>query len=461
MNTLIIGGGKTGEELIASLLSEGHNLSVIDPLSSVIYDLQEAYDVIGICGSGVVLETLHEAQADKADLVIACTSQDEINILACVIAKRIGAKNCVARVRNPELNRQIDFMRQDLGIDTMVNPDYSAAHAISRMLRIPSAMKVDSFANGRIDMVQLKITENSPLAGVSLLQLKSIYKTRVLVCAVQCAAENGGDGEVIVPSASYVIRPGDILNLTATHSAIHRFFREIGAVGDPIKNVMIIGGSRIAYYLARNLTESGMRVKIIEKNRDRCVELSRELPKARIINGDGTDHELLVEEGIRDMDACIALTGMDEGNMVLSLYAAGEGVQKVIPKITKKTLHSMALGIHLDSAVSPLQLTADVIVSYARALGQSSKSSAIRTLYKLVGGKVEAMEFVATADSSVIGIPLIELHLKKNLLIGGIVRGSTMIFPGASDTIKAGDIVVVVTTNLYISTLDGILEARA
>ncbi len=453
MNIIIIGCGKTGEELIGALLAEDHNISVIDTLPSVINEVQENYDVIGICGSGAVTDTLREADVGKADLVISCTSQDELNVLACTIAKRLGAGNCVARVRNPDLHAQIQFMRREFGIDNMFNPDYSAANAISRILRIPGAIKVDSFASGRIDIVELKVTEKSPLAGLALMQFPAKFKTRVLVCTVQCA----GSDRVLVPSGAYVIKAGDVLNLTATHGDIYRFFREIGELAEPIRDVMLIGGSRIAYYLTKMLTESGMRVKIIEADRNRCLELARELPKARIIHGDGTDHELLVEEGIRDMDACIPLTNMDEGNMILSLYALSEGVQKVIPKIDKKTLLGMANGIQLNSGISPNQLMANVMISYARALGQSG-NSAIRTLYKLLDGRVEAMEFVAKETPGVTGIPLCELQLKKNLLIAGIVRGSQIIYPGANDVIKPGDVVIVVTTNLYISSLDGILE---
>lgn len=454
MNIIIIGAGKTGEELIASLLAEDHDIAVIDPLYSVIENIQESYDVLGICGSGVVTETLREAGAADADLVIACTPQDEINVLSCVISKRLGAKSCIARVRNPELNAQTHFMRRELGIDTMMNPDYYAAHAISRILRIPSASKVDSFAGGRLDMVQLKIAADCPLVGTALFQLPSRCKTRVLVCAVQGA----GGSDAFVPSAGYVIQAGDILSLTATHGDIHDFFREIGALSEPIRDVLLVGGSRIAYYLAKTLLESGMRVKIVEHNQNRCVELSRELPKARIICADGTNHEILIEEGVRDMDACIALTGMDEGNMILSLYAVSEGVGKVIPKINKTALLTMASHVGLDSAISPEQLTADMIVSYVRAMGQSGSNSAIRTLYKLLDGQIEAMEFMVQEESaSVIGIPLSQMKLKKNLLIAGIVRGSQVIYPGANDQLYAGDIVIVVTSNRHLSALTEIL----
>lgn len=454
MNIIIIGVGKTGEELIASLLAEGHDIAVIDPLYSVIENILDTYDVMGICGSGVVTETLEKAGADVADLVIACTPQDEINVLSCVIAKQLGCKSCIARVRNPELNAQTRFMQQKLGIDTMMNPDYYAAHAISRILRIPSASKVDSFAGGKLDMVQLKVAADCPLVGTALFQLPSRCRTRVLVCAVQCA----GHQAAIVPSAGYVIQAGDILSLTATHADIHRFFREIGALSEPIRDVLLVGGSRIAYYLAKNLVESGLHVKIIEEDHDRCVELSRELPHARIICADGTNHEILIEEGIRDMDACIALTGMDEGNIILSLYALSEGVGKVIPKINKTALLTMSSHVGLDSAISPEQLTADMIVSYVRALGQSGSDSAIQTLYKLLDGQIEAMEFLVQEESvSMTGIPLSEMHLKKNLLIAGIVRESQVIYPGANDQFCVGDTVVVVTANLRLSTLREIL----
>ena len=453
MKIIIIGAGKTGEELIHSLLAEGHDIAVIEPKYSVIENILESYDVLGICGSGVVTETLCQAGAADADLVIACTPQDEINVLSCVIARRLGVKSCIARVRNPELNSQTQFMRRELGIDTMINPDYYAAFAISRILRIPSASKVDSFAGGRLDMVQLRVAPDCPLVGTALYQLPTVCKTRVLVCAVQSSST----AEAIVPNAGYVIQAGDVLSLTANHGDIHAFFREIGVLSEPIRNVLLVGGSRIAYYLAKTLLESGMRVKIVEQNEARCTELARELPKARIILGDGTDHELLIEEGIRDMDACIALTNMDEGNMILSLYARSEGVSKVIPKINQAALMNISSHVGLDSAVSPELLTADMIVSYVRALGQSG-DSAIRTLYKLLDGQIEAMEFMVQEETaSVIGIPLSQMRLKKNLLIAGIVRGSQIIYPGANDQFRPGDIVVVVSSALHLSALSEIL----
>ncbi len=454
MNIIIIGAGKTGEELILSLLSEGHDISVVDPSYSVMEHILDTYDVNGVCGSGVIISTLAEAGCDDADLVIACTPQDEINVLSCVIAKKLGAKNCVARVRNPQLNPQTRFMRSELGIDTLFNPDQNAAHAISRILRIPSAAKVDTFAGGKLDLMQLKIASDSPLVGTALFQLPSKCKTRVLVCGVQPV-----DGtDAFVPSAGYVIGAGDILSITATHGDIHRFLRETGNGAEPIRDVMLIGGSRIAYYLAEALLDGGMRVKIIEQNRVRCEELARELSKARIICGDGSDHELLISEGIRDMDACISLTGMDEGNMILSLYAVSEGVGKVIPKINKLPLLTMAAHAGLDSAVCPEQLTADMIVSYVRALGQSGEDSAVRTLYKLLDGQIEALEFVVQEETvEVLDTPLSQMKLKKNLLIAGIVRGSQVIYPGASDQFRPGDIVVVVTSNRHLSSLAEIL----
>ncbi len=463
MNIIIIGAGKTGEELILSLLAEGHDIAVVDPSYSVMEHILDTYDVIGVCGSGVITATLAEAKCEDADLVIACTPQDEINVLSCVIARKIGAKNCVARVRNPQLNAQTRFMRSELGIDTMFNPDQTAAHAISRILRIPSAAKVDTFAGGKLDLMQLKIGADSPLVGTALFQLPSKCKTRVLVCAVQPAQPyTADDGEettdAFVPSAGYVIGAGDILSITATHGDIHRFLRETGNMAEPVRDVLLIGGSRIAYYLTQTLLDSGMHVKIIEQNRERCEELARELPKARIIFGDGSNHELLISEGIRDMDACVPLTGMDEGNMILSLYAAGEGVGKVIPKINKIALLAMAAHAGLDSAVCPEQLTADMIVSYVRALGQSGDDSAVRTLYKLLDGQIEALEFAVQEETvEVLDTPLSRMKLKKNLLIAGIVRGSQVIYPGANDQFRPGDVVVVVTSNRHLSSLAEIL----
>jgi trk system potassium uptake protein TrkA len=408
--------------------------------------------VLGICGSGAAADVLMRAGVSGCEVFIATAESDEINILSCVIAKKLGAKRCIARVRDPSLSTQMNFMSRELGLSLMVNPEYYASREISRLLRMPSAIETDSFAHGRIDLVKIKVAQGSVLDGLKLRDMPSTVKSRVLVCAVQ--PDKGTDP--IIPDGDYTLHAGDKVHFTASHAGMSSFLKEIGMISHKIKNVMIIGGGRVSYYLARLLCESGMSVKILEHDKARCIELAKMLPKATIINADGTNQELLSEQGLGSADACIALTGVDEDNTIISLYATLCGVFKVITKINKPQLRSMAESVGLESIVSPKQITAETITSYVRAQREDSKSQ-LRTLYKLVDGSVEAMEFIAQAESRVVGKTLAELKLKSNLLIAGIFRAGKVVFPRGSDKIEAGDFVIVVTKGLHISSLDEIL----
>lgn len=450
MKIILVGGGKVGLTLAEFLRAENHDISLVDLNSRLVDDAATEYDILGVVGSGSCCDDLKTAGAEKADLLIATTSEDELNILACIIAGKMGTRRCIARVRDPNLMGQLPFMRDKLGISAMVNPELYAAGEISRMIRMPSAIRVDSFAKGRIDLAEIKIEPESLLDGLKLNQLPSVLRSKLLVCAVN------RDGDVAIPNGDFLLKAGDRIYVTAPHVALASFFREQGMVTQRIRSVMIVGGGRIAYYLTRQLLDSGISVKIIEENHDRCLELSNSFPKAKIICADGTNQDILIGEGLGSVDAFVALTGVDEENIILSMYANQQGAAKVITKINKPSLKQMAESVGLDSLISPKLLTANMIVQYVRAV-QNSGGSNISTLYKLVDGKVEAIEFVAKAGSRVLNIPLKSLSLKRDLLIAGIIRENRTVIPSGNDCIEPGDSVIVVTANCYFRDLDDIL----
>ncbi len=450
MKIIIVGGGKVGLTLAETLRAEDHDISLIDPDAAVLEYVSTEYDILGVQGSGVCCGDLKEAGADRADLLIATSSQDELNILSCVIASRMGTNRCIARVRDPNLTGQLPFMRDKLGLSSMVNPELYAAGEISRIIRMPSAIRVDSFAKGRIDLAEIKVEADSSLAGQKLSQLPSIFKSKLLICAVN------RENDVIIPSGDFVLEAGDKIHVTAPHADLASFFKQIGMTTHKIRNVMIVGGGRIAYYLTRQLLDSGIAVKIIEIDRDRCAELSNAFPKAKVICADGTNQDTLISEGLSSVNAFVALTGVDEENIILSMYAKQQGAAKVITKINKPSLKQMTESVGLDSLISPKMLTANMIVRYVRAV-QNSEGSNISTLYKLLDGQVEAIEFVAREGSRVLDEPLVHLQLKKDLLIAGIIRGGKVIIPSGRDCIEAGDSVIVVTANRYFRDLDEIL----
>ena len=451
MKIIIVGAGKVGIALVSELCRESHEISVIDPNPDVIDYISTEFDVFAIEGTGCCCEDLKSAGADRADLLIASSSLDEINILACTIAKKMGTKRCIARIRDPKLSSQFPFLREELGLTNMVNPELYAANEISRIIRTPAAVKVESFAKGRIDLAEIKITQGSRLDGVSLYMLPKMIKSKLLICAVERGSE------VMIPSGDFALQAGDHIHVTATHQDLAEFFKEQGTPMQRIRSVLIIGGGRIAYYLTRQMLDSGISVKIIEINRERCLELSNAFPKAKIICADGTDQDLLIAEGLCSADACVALTGIDEENIILSMYAASQCDAKVITKVSKKSLRKMTASVGLDSLISPQQLTANMIVQYVRGL-QNAGGSSITTLHKLVDNRVEAIEFTASGNSKILNVPLKELKLKRDLLIAGIIRGNKVIIPNGDVSIMRDDSVVVVTTNRYFQDLDDIVQ---
>lgn len=452
MNIIIVGAGKLGADLAISLSNEEHNVTVVDTNSQKLTVLAENYDIQAICGSGTHIDIMKEAVTEKADLVVSTTHSDENNILVCLIAKKLGAKNTIARVRNPEYNDQFEFMRNELGISFMINPDFSAALEISRIIQFPDVSNIETFANGHIDMAEYKINEGSALCGKSISSISIGKNDNMLICAVE------RDGDVFIPNGDFVLRAKDRIHITGKHKELEQIGKSfISSRKHNIKNVMIIGCSRTSVYLADMLVALGKNVVIVEKDYSKCSSVFDMVPDATVINGDANDHDFLISEGLEKMDAVIALTDIDETNMLVSLYANKTGVGKTVTKINNNNLTKMLDDIGLDTVVSVSDISVSTITQYVRAR-QNVSSSYMKTLYKLVGGKVEAAEFLAGDYVSFLGVPLSKLKIKKNVLIAAINRKNKTIFPGGNDCVENGDLVVVVSKDKRVNNLNDILQ---
>lgn len=453
MKIVIIGDGKVGYKLAKQLSSEKYDIILIDNNEEKLRKSIERMDVFCVAGEGGSVEVQQRADVPHADLVIACTSTDECNMLSCLIARRLGARHTIARVRNPIYYKQIDFLKKDLHLSMVVNPELIVAGDITRLLLFPDASKVETFVKGRVELVEFPI-HCGKLEGLSLSELYARFQVQVLVCAVE-------SGEtVLIPDGDYILKAGDKLHIAASHQNMEQFFKKIALRKEKIKNAMICGGGRVAYYLASQLCNLGMNVKIIERNRERCEELCELLPKATIINGDATEHDLLIEEGIEKTDAFIALTGMDEENIIMSLFASKQSVSKVIVKINEDRRAMMIDELGLDSIVSAKIATADAILGYVRARRNSQCSANVETMYQLLDGRVEALEFIIKSENAYTGVPLKDLNLKVNNIIACIARGRKIIIPNGDDSIQVGDSVVIITMTKQIRDLDDILVKR-
>lgn len=439
MRIVIIGVGKVGSTVAEYLAKEDHEVVVVDQDPDVVEWISNRYDVLGVTGNGASLKVQKEAGINRANLVIAMTSRDELNILCCIIARKNGAEHVIARVRNPDYFDQMMFLQGELGLSMAVNPEMESANAISRMLRFPSATKLEVFAKGRLEMAEVTLPKDTVLDGVSLRELPGKLGVQVLVCAVQRSQE------VIIPSGNFVLRGGDHINISATHKNMSAFFKKNGLYRDSVRSVLIVGGGRIAYYLAVQLLRLGMNVKIIEQDRAIAESLSEQLPKAAVLHGDGTDQELLMEEGIGGVDACVALTGVDEENIIVSMFANTQHVKKVITKVNRTNLLDIMRSVGIESVVSPRSVIGDRILRYIRALA-NSHGSEIQTLYKLLDGRMEALEFRVGENAPFVRKTLQELTFRKGVLIAGIVRDGKLIHPQGSDYMLPGDLVTVVTT---------------
>ncbi len=452
MKIIIIGCGKIGTTILSSLVAEGHDIVAVDSDNEVLSEIINIYDVMGVCGNGIDSDILNEAGASKAEMFVAATGSDEFNVLSCFLAKKLGAKNTIARIRSPEYNdRSLAFMRKQLELSLAINPELLAAHEIFNILKFPSAAKIEKFSGRGFEMIELRLKPDSALDGIKLWELREKYHTKVLVCCVQ------RDEKVYIPDGNFILHSGDKIEITASPAEIQKLLRAMGEFQKQARSVMLLGGSRTAHYLADMLTAGGVSVKIIERDEKTCSELCEAIPKAVIIHGDGAQQELLLEEGLRSLDAFVSLTGMDEENILISIFAAAQKVPKVISKINRDELASLAERLGLDCIVSPKKIISDVLVQYARAL-QNSLGSNIETLYKLMDGKAEALEFNVRADSKLTGIPLKDLNIKPNILIAGILRYRKTIIPAGDDVIMPDDRVIIVAADQRLSDLSDILK---
>ena len=452
MNIVIVGDGKVGATLVEHLSQEGHDVVVIDRDQKIVEQMVNSFDVMGICGNGANCEVQLEAGVDTCDLFIAATSSDELNILSCLMAKKAGAGHTIARVRNPDYLKQISFFKDALGLSMVVNPEYDAANEIAKVLRFPNAINIETFYRGLVDLVELKIDTNNPLCNMQLTDIFNKFDVKILVCAVQ------RKNQVIIPRGDFILQAGDKIHVTAPRGVLVSFLKKLKIYKHRTKDIMIIGGGKMGYYLARQLCETGgYNVKIIESNAERCEKLCTLLPDADIIYGDGTDRAVLLEQGLEGQDAFVALTTIDEENIISAMYASSLGVSKTVAKVNRVS-YEVLESIGMDSAVSSKAIAANRIVAFVRALENSGEESSVQTLYKLVGGQVEALEFKITADFSEIDIPLRDLRLKRDTLIACIIRNHKVIYPGGNDCIELGDRVVIVTKSNHISSINEIFE---
>lgn len=452
MKIVIIGDGKVGYKLAEHLSVDNYDVVLIDNNEEKLKEAINNLDVNCFAGDGVSVEVQAEAGVPEANLVIACASTDELNMLSCLVAKRLGAKHTIARVRNPLYYHQIDLLKEDLHLSMVINPEFAVANEIARNLIFPDASKVETFVKGRLELVEFPVREGNPVIGYKLADIYSKFQIKILICAVQRGSE------VFIPDGEFVIEEGDKLHIAAAHREIEQFFSRLGNRKRRVRNVLICGGGRVGFYLAKKLCSMGMEVKIIEQCHERCEELCEELPKVTVIHGDATDHDLLLEEGVREADAMVALTGVDEENIIMGLFANKQGVQKIVAKVNEDSRAQMVEGLGIDSIVSSKNATVDAIFSYVRARQNSLSSANIESMYRLVDDRVEALEFVIKEETKYTNIALKDLKTKPNNLIACIGRNRQLIIPSGSDSIQVGDTVVVITKSKKIQDITDILE---
>lgn len=451
MQIVIIGLGTIGRTILKSLADERHIITIIDENKEKIENLIEKYDVQGVVGNGACMDIQKEAGVSDADLVIVLTRSDELNILACLVAKKNGAKNTIARVRNPDYRKQVSKMKEDLGIAMIVNPEREAANEIFSLINLPSIVQIEHFAKGKVSLVEIIAEKGCSLVGESLISLGKKLTTKVLICAVQ----RGND--VIIPSGNFKIEEGDKIHFTADAETLGDFLTEVNLFKSPFKNVMIVGGSRIGYYLADALTKKKYFVKLIENNISTAKELAEALPKVTIICGNGTQHDLLLEEGLESMDVFVSLTDIDEENMIVSMFARKMNVKKAITKIKNDDLYGMLDELGINNNVSPKHIVAGRIISYIRALA-NARGSNVLNMYQLVNNQIEALEFSARRHEQIYDKPLKNLNIKEGCLIASIIRENEVIIPNGNSEIKLGDNVIVVTKHKNFNDLTDAFE---
>ena len=451
MKILIVGLGKVGYAIAQQLEGEHHDLTLVDANVEALSRAENSIDAMFVTGNGAGVGTLLQAGVRDADLVVVVTENDEVNLICCLMAKKLGAKRTVARVRNPEYFREAAVLRREIGLDLTINPEYAAAQEIARILRVPAAFSVESLARGLVELIGFQLTEGGAMVGVSLTDYNRSHPGNVLVCAAK-----RGD-EVIVPDGGFVPRAGDLIYVIGSPQETTRVLKSTGRDVAPVRRVSILGGGRIALYLAWAMESTGARLTIVERDYDRCVTLAEKLPKATVIQGDGTDHELLDTEGIFECDAFVPLTGRDEENLLMALSAQHAGVKKVLPKMSRPNYMELLRQLGLETVISPKDITANFISRCVRGFA-NSQGSAVESLHKILDGAMEAVEFTALAATHFLDTPLRDLHLKRGIIVAAIVHDGKVSIPNGSSQIRAGDRVIVVARSLFLRDLNDILE---
>lgn len=450
MQVIIVGCGKVGRNLAEQLQAEDIDITLVDVIADKINDLCENIDAMGIVGNGASINTLMEAGVDTADILIAVTASDELNLLCCLIAQKANHCQTIARVRNPIYEKEIGFIKERLGVTMIINPEFAAAQEISRLLRFPSAIKIDTFARGRVELLKFKVLPEFELDGMSVSQITDKYRCDVLFCAIESKTT------LSIPGGDHLVHNGDFISIIATPKNTALFFKKIGLKTHQVKNTLIIGGGTISYYLAKALSDLKISVKIIDKNKERCEELSEILPNATIICGDGTDRALLMEEGLSTVESFVTLTNMDEENIFLSLSAKNMTQAKLIAKVNRLPYKDVIDELDIGSVIYPKYITSDSILRYVRAM-QNTIGSNVETLYHVLDNQAEALEFIIRDNSPVVGIPLSKLNLKNNLLVCCLTREGTVRIPRGQDSIQIGDNVIIVTTHKGLRDIRDIL----
>ena len=451
LKIIIVGCGKVGVTLVEQLTKEGHDITIIDKNAARVQEIASLYDIMGMAGNGASYSVQMEAGIESTDLIIAVTESEELNLLCCTVAKRVGNCAAIARVRTPDYSKEVGYLREKLGLAMIINPEMEAAREAARILYLPSALEAHTFAHGQAELIKFIIPENNILDGMTIAHLGKNIATNVLVCAIE------RDGNVYIPDGDFRMQKGDHVSFVASRKVTKAFLENIGFPTNQVKNCLIVGGGKAAFYLANQLIHMGISVKIIEQKKERCEELSILLPKAIIINGDGTDQELLEEEGISFVESFVPLTGIDEENILLTLYARQVSSAKVITKINRINFKDVISKLDLGSVIYPRYITSEAIIAYVRAKKDSMDSN-IETLYHMFDSRVEAIEFRVNEASDVTDIPLMDLSLKKDLLISFINRDGEIIIPSGQDCIKVGDTVMIVTTHTGFDDIQDILS---
>lgn len=456
MRIIIIGNGQIGERLIENISAPERDIVLIDCEQSKIDKATNKYDVRGVMGNGACREVQMKAGVEGSDLFIAVTNSDEVNIMSCIVAKKMGARNTIAKVSNVEYLKDTQFLSTEFGVDIIINPENNTAHEITRLVQFPNLIRIEAFSNGLVDMAEINIESKHPIVGMNLKELQKKYGSNILVCAAN------RNGEVFIPKGNFVIKAGDKISIIASHEHLSDFFEKIGVI-NPIKNVMIVGGGKISRYLAAHLQKMRIKMKLIDENQKKCVELSEKFDKVEVVCGNGTDSELMLGEELKKNDACIALTGKDEDNLVISMFAKHHNISKVIAEIDNISFSRMLNDVKVNNIISMYDITVQEILRYVlgieNSISELNDKSSILMLHEIVDNKVRAIEFKVGADYKYSGLPLMsdKIKIKSNVLIASILRGADVINPTGKSTLESGDRVIIVTTDKKIKNLTDIL----